>query len=159
MRRKDKEVTDNKEILDIIQNCDSMTMALLDEGRPYLLPMNFGYEYENENLVFYLHSARQGTKLDLISKNNNVWFSMDCDHELIGGEKACNFTMEYASVIGSGKIYIIDQTDEKIKALKLIMKKYVAGKEFEFEEKQTDAIAILKIEVEQYTAKRSIKKQ
>lgn len=159
MRRKDREVTDNKEILNIIQNCDSMTMALLDEAKPYLLPMNFGYEYENEKLVFYFHSAKQGTKLDLISKNNDVWFSMDCEHKLIGGEKACDFTMEYASVIGSGKIYIINETDEKIKALKLIMKKYTDGKEYEFEAKQTDAIAILKIEVEQYTAKKSVKKQ
>lgn len=159
MRRKDREVTDNKEILNIIQNCDSMTMALLDEGKPYLLPMNFGYEYENEKLVFYFHSAKQGTKLDLISKKNDVWFSMDCEHKLIGGEKACDFTMEYASVIGSGKIYIINETDEKIKALKLIMKKYTDGKEYEFEAKQTDAIAILKIEVEQYTAKKSVKKQ
>ena len=158
MRRKDREITDNKEILNIIDNCDTITIALLDGDKPYLLPMNFGYEFENEKLVFYFHSAKQGKKLDIINENNNVWFSMDCAHELITAEYPCAFTMQYASVIGSGKIHIIKDTEEQIKTLKLIMKKYTNGKEYDFEEKHTKAITAFKIEVSEYTAKRAVKK-
>lgn len=157
MRRKDREVTDNKEILNIIDNCNSMTIALLDKDKPYLVPMNFGYEYVDEKLVFYFHSAKQGKKLDIIKENDNVWFSMDCEHKLISAEYPCAFTMQYASVIGSGKIHIIEDIDEKIKTLKLVMKKYT-DKEYDFEEKHTKAITALKIEVSEYTAKRAIKK-
>lgn len=158
MRRKDREITDNKEILSIIDRCESMTISLLDGDKPYLLPMNFGYEYENEKLVFYFHSAKQGKKLDIIKENNNIWFSMDCSHELVAAEYPCAFTMYYESVIGNGKVFILEDTEEKIKALKLIMKNYTNGKEYDFEEKHTNAITALKIEVSEYTAKRSAKK-
>ncbi len=158
MRRKDREVTDINEILKIIEKCDSMTLALLDEDKPYLLPMNFGYEYENEKLVFYFHCAKQGKKLEIINNNHSAWFSMDCSHELITAEFPCAFTMQYESVIGSGQINIIEDTDEKIKALKLVMKKYTNGKDYEFEQRHTNSIVVLKMYVNSFTAKRAVKK-
>ena len=83
---------------------------------------------------------------------------MDCSHELITAEYPCAFTMQYESVIGNGQIHIIDDVNEKIKALKLVMKKYTYGKDYEFEEKHTKAIVVMRLDVDNYTAKRAVKK-
>ena len=42
MRRKDREVTDLSEIIEILKNCDVCRLALNDDGFPYILPLNFG---------------------------------------------------------------------------------------------------------------------
>ena len=44
MIRKDREITDRKEILDIAGSAKVMRIAFFDEEYPYVLPFNFGYE-------------------------------------------------------------------------------------------------------------------
>ena len=38
---------------------------------------------------------------------------MDIDHQLVVTEKSCNFSMNYKSVVGFGKIYIVEDENEK----------------------------------------------
>ena len=57
MRRKDREITDIKDIKNIIDRCDICRIALNDDGYPYILPLNFGVDAENESLTLYFHSA------------------------------------------------------------------------------------------------------
>ncbi|MCI9135355.1 MAG: pyridoxamine 5'-phosphate oxidase family protein, partial [Lachnospiraceae bacterium] len=40
MRRKDREITDFQEILEIIRKCDVCRIALNDEEFPYMVPLN-----------------------------------------------------------------------------------------------------------------------
>ena len=42
MRRSDREITDLGEILSIINDCKVIHLAMVDDGEPYLLPLNFG---------------------------------------------------------------------------------------------------------------------
>ena len=65
MRRSDREITDLGEILSIINDCKVIHLAMVDDGEPYLLPLNFGYSYENGAFSFFCHSAREGRKLDI----------------------------------------------------------------------------------------------
>jgi nitroimidazol reductase NimA-like FMN-containing flavoprotein (pyridoxamine 5'-phosphate oxidase superfamily) len=154
MRRKDREVTDKEEIIQIIAQCDICRVAFSEENIPYIVPMNFGYEYRNGDLTLYFHGANKGKKLDIIKKNNTVCFEMDCSHKLIPAEVACNYSMEFESVIGNGKIMIITDEKEKIAALKFIMAKYSDRKDFQFEVKHVKAISVLKLIVTDYSGKR-----
>ena len=54
MRRADREVTERNAILEIMDNCDCLHLALMDGEYPYVIPMNFGYEDDGEHLVIYL---------------------------------------------------------------------------------------------------------
>lgn len=49
MRRKDREITDFDEMINIMKKCDACTIALNDEetGFPYIVPLNFGMEVIN----------------------------------------------------------------------------------------------------------------
>ena len=51
MRRKDREITDIEEIRDIIEKCKVCRLAMQDEEGLYLVPLNFGYEFEEESLA------------------------------------------------------------------------------------------------------------
>ena len=59
MRRKDREITDIEEIRDIIEKCKVCRLAMQDEEGLYLVPLNFGYEFEEESLALYFHSAKE----------------------------------------------------------------------------------------------------
>ena len=78
MRRSDREITDLDEILSIINDCKVIHLAMVDDGEPYLLPLNFGYTCEGGAFSFFCHSAREGRKLDILRKNPTVAFEMDC---------------------------------------------------------------------------------
>ena len=82
MRRSDREITDLGEILSIINDCKVIHLAMVDDGEPYLLPLNFGYACEGGAFSFFCHSAREGRKLDILRKNPIVAFEMDCRGEL-----------------------------------------------------------------------------
>ena len=47
MRRLDRQITDLNEISDILNKAKIMHMAMVENGFPYVLPLNFGYEFEN----------------------------------------------------------------------------------------------------------------
>lgn len=52
MRRKDREITDFNEIMNIINKCDVCRLALFDEDYPYIVPLNFGVDKEDDQFVF-----------------------------------------------------------------------------------------------------------
>lgn len=79
MRRKDREVTDFSEIIEIMKNCDVCRLALNDDGFPYILPLNFGMAVNGDKITLYFHSALEGYKVGLIQKDNRASFEMDCN--------------------------------------------------------------------------------
>ena len=153
MRRKDRAVTDFTEIQSIISKADVCRIALIDDNLPYIVTMNFGYK-PGDPASLYFHCAKEGRKIDIIKKNNIACFQMDIDHELITANKACGFGMNFKSVVGSGKIFIVKDKDEKVEALNYIMKQYTEKDCFDYEDNMLDVTTILKLEIDQLTAKK-----
>ncbi len=157
MRRKDREITDKSEIIKIIEKCDACRLGLSQNNVPYIVPLNFGFLYENDVLTLYFHGAGEGKKLDIIKENPIACFEMDCSHKLVEADEAARYSMEYESVIGSGIITICTNKDEKVKALTQIMNTYVKDKEFVFPDNALNAVTVLKLTVNELTGK-SLKK-
>jgi len=158
MRKKDREITDIKEIINIIKKCQVCRIGIFDDEYPYIIPLNFGYSYKNEKLSLYFHSAVEGKKLDLIEKNNKAAFEMDCSTELISSNSPCGYSMNYESVCGNGKIEILDN-DKKIKGLKYLMKNY-SNKDYsdaDFKDKILKITTVLELKVNAIVGK-SLKK-
>lgn len=84
MRRDDREVKNMEEIQEILDTCKVCRLGMADGSRIYIVPMNFGYEFEGDSLILYFHGAGEGRKLELIRKNPEVGIEMDCRHELAG---------------------------------------------------------------------------
>ena len=119
MRNKLNEVKE----FDIISRCVTIRIAMFDEPYPYIVPVNFGEEIIGDQVVFYIHTDYEGKKNDLLAKNPNIAFEMDCNHELYYRESnmSCNF--RYESVVGTGRVEIVPE-EEREKALTLLMNHY-----------------------------------
>ncbi len=157
MRRRDREIKDLDEILAIMKRCDVCNVALYDEDFPYVIPLNFGVEYENGEFIMYFHSATAGKKLDLLRENNKVAFSMSCAHNLIVKDLACECTMEFDSVCGNGTMEILGEED-KLLALTSVMNQYLPGEEHTFDTRLFKVITVLKLTVNEIYGKRLKKK-
>ena len=154
MRRSDREITDKNEIYKVMKNCQVCNLALYDEEYPYIVPMNFGVAKEGDTFALYFHGANAGKKMELMEKNSHVSFSMYGKHELVTGEKACDYSMDFESVCGSGILTKIEDLQEKREALTVLMDQYSDAPLHEFDERMVQAIAVLKITVTQVTGKR-----
>ena len=100
MRRMDRAMPHMEDMLAVISKCKVLRLAIHDDPYPYLVPLNFGYAVEGNNLTFYFHSAKRGRKIDLLLRDPRVCFELDCAHALKEGEIACKYGFYYESVIG-----------------------------------------------------------
>ena len=115
--------------------------------------MNLSFDpMEAGKLVLYLHSALQGKKLDMMRTNPRVFFEMDCDHVPFEGEKPCQYGLGYSSIMGCGRAQIVEDVQEKMKAMSALMKTQT-GKDFTFNDRLVSIVAVIRIDVEEYTAK------
>jgi nitroimidazol reductase NimA-like FMN-containing flavoprotein (pyridoxamine 5'-phosphate oxidase superfamily) len=141
------------EILTILDKSKIIHLGLCDQDQPYVLPMNYGYIYENGTLTFYLHGAKEGYKYELIRKNPKISFELECDVIPFDGKVACQYGMSYSSVFGKGIAEVTDDVEEKIKSLSLLMKTQT-GQDFEFNEKLVSIVNVIKVTVTEFTAKK-----
>jgi nitroimidazol reductase NimA-like FMN-containing flavoprotein (pyridoxamine 5'-phosphate oxidase superfamily) len=153
MRRSDKEIKDKNLMENILKEAHVCRIALCDDNKPYIIPMNFAFKDNN----LYLHSALEGQKIDILNKNNNICFEVDIENEIVKSEKACDWGMKYYSVIGLGKSEFIKDINEKKKALDIIMQKYSENntKSFQYSQSSFDKIVVIKVEITEITGKKS----
>ena len=59
MRRKEREVTDIKEIREVLDSCKVCRLGIADEGGAYIVPLNYGYRLEDGVLTLYFHGAKE----------------------------------------------------------------------------------------------------
>lgn len=152
MRRKDREITDIDQIMEIIKKCDVLSLAFFDNDYPYIVPLNFGCSREADKIELYFHGAAEGKKLELIKQNNHVAFEMNCSRQLIPADKACEYSLQYESVCGNGRAYILGE-QAKLNALKHIMQQYTGKREHEFNAAEVNAVTVFKIIVNEIHGK------
>ena len=110
MRRADKEITDKTLIGKILTEAEVIRLAMVDEGEPYLVAMNYAYV----DGYLYIHSAKEGRKIGILSKNNKVAFQTDKDVKSVLEKEACSCGTKYFSVFGTGRaIFIRDKVENK----------------------------------------------
>lgn len=127
---RNRQISNETELLEIIHRCQWCHLAMVDpEGKPYLIPLNFGYSKG----VVYMHGARYGKKISILRHNPAVCVSFSTDHNLRYQNEAvaCSWTMKYRSVLVQGSVEFITDPEEKITALNIIMAQY-SDKPFKF---------------------------
>lgn len=150
--RRELEIKDQSKIIEILDKCKVLHLAMVDGDEPYVIAMNYGYTMEDGKLSLYMHGATQGRKLDILRVNPKVCFEMDCDLAPFEGDVPCQYGIAYSSIIGTGKAELIENPEDKMQALTILMKTQT-GKDFEFNERLVSIVSVIKIHVADYTAK------
>lgn len=141
----------NRERLEkIIKKCDVCQLAMVDNDKPYVVAMNFGYK----NKTIYLHSDKKGKKIDILKKNNNVNVLFYSDTEIFARDNhiGCSWRMRYKSVLALGKAEFVEDYNEKREALDIIMKNYT-DIEIKYSKPAVDNVQIIKIKIEQWSGR------
>jgi len=115
MRRSEKKIENQEEIIDIIKGQKYLTMAMCKDGEPYLVTLNYGFD--EEELIFYFHCAKEGKKIDFLEGNNKVYGQILDD--LGYREGRCDHS--YRSVHFQGCVSFLDDEEEKKEALCLMV--------------------------------------
>ena len=142
MRRKEREISDRNAINEIVRRCKVCRIALCENGQPYIVPLNFGYDGEH----LYFHSANDGKKIEIIKQNNRVGFEFDILHEIITAETPCEWGTKYESVVGSGIVEFIESQQEKAKALECILRQY-GGSFNEFKDSSLSSVTVFRVNI------------
>jgi hypothetical protein len=158
MRRKDKEINDIDEVIKIIEDSKIMHLGLSNNNVPYVIPLNFGFQYDGNIIKIYFHSARVGKKIDFIKNNNKCAVEMTSYFELEKGEIACQWSAFHESVMLEGTISLLERDEEIKNAMDLLMKRYGFEGIPIYEEKYLKAMAVYCIEVESISGKRNMPK-
>ena len=152
MTKRELQITDLNAIKAILDTAKVLHLGLAVNNEPYVVPMNYGYVMEGEKLTLYLHSAMRGKKLDMIRANPRVFFELDCDLKPFEGIKPCQYGLAYSSVMGRGEAVLVEDVEEKMRAMTVLMKTQT-GKDFSFEDRLVSMVAVIRIDVEEYSAK------
>ena len=151
MSRKEKEIKGREEIDEIIRGSQVCRLALAAENLPYLVPLSFGYD----GSAIYLHTAREGKKIQCFKANNRACFEFERNVRLLRDtNNACKWSFSYESVIGYGTIHELVDPAQKEYGLNQIMLQY-SGKQWKFKDAIFSKTRVWKISIDSLTGKRS----
>ena len=153
MRRSDREITDVKLIEAFIAKEQIMRIAFYDNGEIYIVPVNYGYTNDSGQYAFYFHGAKAGRKYELSKESPNIGFEIDGNYELLEADIACDFSAKFQSVVGTGKISIVEDRKEKIKGLNVLMRQTSGKTEWQYSEEMMNAVAVYKVDVNKISCK------
>lgn len=158
MRRKKRQVTDLELIKKFVEKTQVVRIALNGEKYPYVVPVNFGYEWNEEELTLFIHGAAEGKKVNMIKNDPHVAVEMDGHHRLIEGtNNAATYSYAYQSFIGFGHASFLEDLEEKRQALHVLMDHAAKGASFdEIPEAMLKRTGIIKITLASYTMKENI---
>ena len=148
MRRKNQLLTD-EECIEILNSSTSGTLALLgDNDYPYSVPISYVY---NDGKL-YFHSALTGHKIDAVNRYDKASFCVIAQDKVVP-EK---YTTYFRSVIAFGKIRVIDNDAEKLRAIEILAEKYspqlAEGRKKEIED-NFSRMCMIELDIEHMTGK------
>ena len=150
MRRKEREITDRNLIEKILSTSEIVRVAINDTPAPYIVPLNYGYK----NNALYIHSARNGIKIELMRANPIVSFEIEQKTEIVKSEISCEWTTKYRSVIGIAEAEILTKKDEIVHGLDVLMQHF-GKKENKYDEKYFQRIVIIKLTISEIIGKQA----
>jgi len=153
MRRKDREITDQKEMDKIISSTEICYLGMSRNDDPYVVPLNFGYA---ENTI-YFHCALEGEKIDILKENPRVCLVFNIDNQLVNDLPQDDWTMYYQSVFAFGKAEFILDIAERQSAINIMYHHY-GGKDYPLPTPVLERTMFFKVKIQKMTGKKNIAK-
>jgi hypothetical protein len=122
------------------------------EGQPYVIPTMFARVGE----AIYFHGSAASRMLRGVSSGLAVCVTVTLIDGLVLARSVFNHSMNYRSVVALGKATLVDQTEEKIAALRAFTEKILPGRWDDARqpnEKELKATSILRLPLSEVSAK------
>ncbi len=149
--RRSKQLLSMEDTVSVMDRCTNGVLACLgDEDYPYAVPLSYNYY----NGKIYFHSAKSGHKIDAVTKNAKVSFTV-IDEDTIVSEE---YTTYFRSVIAFGRARIVEG-EERFEAFKAFVEKYSNDQPEEAKQKEIAGCthaSLIAIDIEHMTGKEAI---
>ncbi len=149
VRRRDRRLAES-DALRLLREAEYGVLSMADhEGVPYGIPVN--YVWDGDECV-YLHCAPEGRKLDVLAANPRVSFCVVGKVHLLPGQ----FTTEYESIVLQATATIVEDDEERWKALRLLLEKLSpddVAKGLTYSEKSFHRVKIIRLHIESFSGK------
>ena len=155
MRRTDREVSDPETIVRIMEECPVMRIGLSDGEFPYIVPVNFAYEYSDGKFFLYFHGALAGRKYELLKQNGKCSFETDRQISVKLMPENRGVMTLYRSVMGNADVVFLEGS-EKNEALKKLMGRYEESRGFDCDFSCMRGTAAVKLCVTEISAKENM---
>ena len=152
MSRREREVSDRKEIDSYIDQIPICRLGLVDGEEAYIVPLNFGRIGDD----LYFHSAKEGRKIDLVRKQGRASFEMDLDLGTIMDHDAFRCTNQYVCIMGTGRVVVVEDEKERLEGLEALMRHYRSS-DHTFSEKCLSKTSVLRLRIESISCKRNVR--
>ncbi|WP_448536478.1 pyridoxamine 5'-phosphate oxidase family protein [Pseudothermotoga sp.] len=146
LRRKDRALEED-EALEILSKSNYGVLCVFDGNYPYGVPVNYVYE----DGFIYIHSAKEGHKIESIKSFDRVSFTVVGSSQVMENE----FSTKYESVVVFGRAEIL-QGEQVIPALRKLVYKYSPRYTNEAERIIQDSfkdVAVIRIKIEHVQGK------
>jgi len=114
MRRIEKEISNEKELISILKNGKYTIISLCKENEPYIITLSYGYDESKHAL--YFHCAKAGQKLDFIKINPYICGTVIEDN---GYQEGCG--QAFRSIVFRGRMEIVEKLEEKKEGLEILI--------------------------------------
>lgn len=155
LRRKEKAISDSKEMISILREAEHITIAMSMDDEPYLVTLS--HAYDEKRRCIYFHCAREGRKIDILRANNVVWGQGLIDGGYMQGK--CDHLFETTQF--RGRVTFVEDLEEKEHALRLMIRKLDKNPKKVIAEQITreslGRVMIGRIDIELMTGKKSLK--
>lgn len=82
-----------------------------DDGFPYVVPLNYGYEIKDSKLYVYTHFMKRGYKLELLKKDPHICLEFSAFHDFPDCKYKGHYH-DYRSIIAKGIMKLVDGNDD-----------------------------------------------
>ena len=161
MRQAGRQLRSAGQLHDVVEACQTVRIACMDEEGPFIVPMSFGYDWadpeeidaDEPRLALWVHSAGAGRKADAFDREPRVAIEMDVQDGVIAGTYACAYSYAYRSIMGTGTIHRIQGTEAKRYGLTRIMQHLAPEASAGFTDQALARTNIYCIDIDHFTGK------
>lgn len=148
--RRFKQSLSIEECIDLLDKQTRGVLSMIgDNGYPYGVPMN--HYYSKEENILYFHGAKQGHKIDSISRNNKVCYTVYDS----GYRKDDDWALNVKSVVVFGKVNFIDDINKSKYICEKLCRKFTNDEDYiKYElEHSLKHVQCLKLKIEHISGK------
>jgi uncharacterized protein len=115
LRRADRELTEPEAIASVLRRGRFATIAMCQDGAPYLVTLSYGFDAERRAL--YFHVAHEGRKLDALATDPRVCATVVID----GGYEQDACKHHYESAVFTGTMSVVTDADEARHGMRVLL--------------------------------------
>lgn len=152
VREPDRGVYDRDTLNHILDEAFLCHIGFAVDGQPYVIPTSYGRDGD----VLYVHGSAASRMLRNLSQGIPVCITVTLLDGLVLARSVFNHSMNYRSVVILGTATLVDDPEEKLKALRALSEHILPHRWDDVRqpnEKELKATSVLRIPIQEFSAK------